>query len=119
MVVCYSHFSPSDYLHMIQDSETLHGTPRTRRTLHKNAVPSVLDWVQEPIDCIKKRVVRAKLRMCQEEPLDELSFAPNLNVQEVVVDNPSLPTRKQLLPASSKWIEQVRRHTSPSCPLKN
>ena len=74
--------------------------------VHNNAVPSVFDWVQEPTDCIKKRAVQAKLRMCQEEPLDEPSFDPNLDVQEVGVDNNPITADEE---AAAPSFEQVDR----------
>ena len=85
----------------------LPGTPCTRRTLHKNAVPSVFGWVQEATECVKKRAVRAKLRMSQEEePLDEPSFDPNLDVQEEVVDNNPVTADEE---AAAPSFEQVDR----------
>ena len=100
------------YVCIASDSDTnpcglLPGTPRTRRKLNKNAVPSVFDWVQEPSECVKKRAVRAKLRMSQEEePLDEPSFDPNLDVQEEVVDNNPITADEE---AAAPSFEQVDR----------
>ena len=81
------------------------GTPRTRRPLRNNDVPSIFHWVQEPSDYSKKRTARAKLRMSvKEEPLP--AFDPNLDVQEVVTDDP-ISAEEEAAASSSVPVDET------------
>ena len=66
----------------------LSGTPRTKRTLKKNVVPSVFTWSKEPSSCAKIRTARATLRMSvDEEEASSFVCDPALDVQEIVIDD--------------------------------
>ena len=63
----------------------LSGTPRTRRALRKDAVPSKFHWVSESSNCSNKRAARAKLRMSVEEESASVVIDAHLDVTEVVI----------------------------------
>ena len=57
-------------------------TPRTRRALRKDAVPSKFHWVSEPSNCSEKR---AKLRMSVEGESASVVVDAHRDVMEVVI----------------------------------
>ena len=73
------------------------GTPRTKRTLKKNVVPSVFTWSKEPPSCAKRRTARATLRMStdEDEPSSFMSD-PALDVQEVVIDDSHIEVEEEV-----------------------
>ena len=93
----------------------LSGTPRTKRTLKKNVVPSIFTWSNEPSSCAKRRTARATLRMSiDEEEATTVMCDPGLDVQEVVIDDSQIGVEEE---ATVEFPEPPVDNSSQTPPL--